>query len=107
MCVDFSPSGVGPVDKQKKWIDKSMVKFKGRSTLKQYTPQKLIKRGYKIWMLNDKTKYTAKFQVYTGKVDGGVEKLLGERIVNDLMTGLEGKNHILYIDNYFTSYPLF
>lgn len=23
------------------------------------------------------------------------------------MTGLEAKNHILYIDNYFTSYPLF
>lgn len=39
-------------------IDESMVKFKGRSTLKQYMPQKPIKRGYKIWMLNDKTKYT-------------------------------------------------
>ncbi|XP_008180523.1 uncharacterized protein LOC103308611 [Acyrthosiphon pisum] len=80
-----------------------MVKFKGRSTIKQYMPQKPIKRGYKIWMLNDKTKYTSKFQVYTGKVVGGVEKLLGERIVNDLMVGLEGKNHILFIDNYFTS----
>jgi hypothetical protein len=88
-------------------IDESMVKFKGRSTIKQYMPQKPIKRGYKIWMLNDKTKYTSKFQVYTGKVVGGVEKLLGERIVNDLMIGLEGKNHILFIDNYFTSYPLF
>lgn len=39
-------------------IDESMVKFKGRSTLKQFMPQKPIKRGYKIWMLNDKTKYT-------------------------------------------------
>lgn len=29
-------------------IDESMVKFKGRSTLKQYIPQKPIKRGYKI-----------------------------------------------------------
>lgn len=58
-------------------------------------------------MLNDKTKYTSKFQVYTGNVVGCVEKLLGERVVNDLVTGLNGKNHILYIDNYFTSYHLF
>lgn len=88
-------------------IDESMEKFEGRSTIKQYMPQKPIKRGFKIWMLNDKTKYRSKFQVYTGKVVGGVEKLLGESIVNDLMVGLEGKNHILFIDNYFTSYPLF
>jgi len=58
-------------------------------------------------MLNDKTKYTSKFQAYTGKVVGCVEKLLGERVVNDLVAGLGGKNHILYIDNYFTNYPLF
>lgn len=51
-----------------------------------------------------KTKYTSKFQVYTGKVVGGVEKLLGERVVNDLMTGVEGRNRILYIDNNFTSF---
>jgi len=36
-----------------------------------------------------------------------VEKLLGERVINDLLAGLDSKNHILYIDNYFTSYPLF
>ncbi|CAI6352713.1 unnamed protein product [Macrosiphum euphorbiae] len=67
-------------------IYESMVKFKGRSTIKQYMPQKPIKRGYKIWMLNDKTKYTSKFQVYTGKVVGCVEKLSGERVVNDLVS---------------------
>jgi len=49
-------------------VDESMVKFKGRSTIEQYMPQKPIKRGYKIWMLNDKTKFTSKFQVNTGKV---------------------------------------
>jgi len=57
-----------------------MVKFKGRSTIKQYMPQKPIKRGYTIWMLNDKTKYTSKFQVYTGKVVGCAEKLLGKTV---------------------------
>ncbi|KAF0758339.1 piggyBac transposable element-derived protein 4-like [Aphis craccivora] len=32
-----------------------------------------------------------KFKVYTGKVVGCVEKLLGERVVNDLVTGLNVK----------------
>ena len=31
-------------------IDESMVKFKGRSTMKQYMPQKPIKREYKVWV---------------------------------------------------------
>jgi len=70
-------------------IYESMVKFKGRSTIKQYMPQKPIKKGYRIWMLNDRTKYTSKFQVYTVKVVNGVEKSLGEKIVNDLMVSLE------------------
>jgi hypothetical protein len=29
-------------------VDESMIKFKGRSSLKQYMPQKPIKRGYKV-----------------------------------------------------------
>ena len=34
-------------------IDESMVKFKGRCTMKQYLPQKPIKRGYKVWVRSD------------------------------------------------------
>lgn len=30
-------------------IDECMVKFKGRSSLKQYMPMKPVKRGYKVW----------------------------------------------------------
>jgi hypothetical protein len=32
-------------------VDKAMVLFKGRSTMKQYIPQKPTKRGYKLWCL--------------------------------------------------------
>ncbi|XP_036344060.1 piggyBac transposable element-derived protein 4-like [Rhagoletis pomonella] len=40
-------------------IDECMVKFKGRSSMKQYMPMKPIKRGIKIWMRCDsKTGYT-------------------------------------------------
>ncbi|GIX69122.1 hypothetical protein CEXT_111831 [Caerostris extrusa] len=30
-------------------VDEIMVKFKGMSTMRQYLPGKLVKRGYKIW----------------------------------------------------------
>ena len=34
-------------------FDEAMVKFKGRSTLKQYQPLNPIKRGFKIWCRAD------------------------------------------------------
>ncbi|XP_049964439.1 piggyBac transposable element-derived protein 4-like [Schistocerca serialis cubense] len=50
-------------------IDESMIKFKGRNSMKQYMRDKPIKRGYKVWMLCDKTSYNLKFDIYTGKRD--------------------------------------
>ena len=49
-------------------VDEAMVKFKGRSSLKQYMPMKPIKRGFKIWCLCDANGgYLQEFQIYTGK----------------------------------------
>ena len=49
-------------------IDESMIKFKGKSSLKQYLPSKPIKRGYKVWCLADSlTGYLYNFDIYTGK----------------------------------------
>ncbi|GFR08818.1 piggyBac transposable element-derived protein 3 [Trichonephila clavata] len=81
-------------------VDESMVKFKGRSSLKQYMPKKPIKRGYKIWMRCNENGFASQFQIYTGK-PSDVEKNLGERVVRDLTQPIYGKNHILYIDNFF------
>lgn len=86
-------------------IDESMIRFKGRSTIKQYLPKKPIKWGYKVWSLADKSGYLKKFQIYTGK-EGPREKLLGPRVVKDLCKGLENKNHRLYFDNYFSTVKL-
>lgn len=87
-------------------IDESMIKFKGRSSLKQYMPKKPIKRGYKVWMLCDKSGYCLKFDVYTGKAEDG-NKVgdggLGSRVVNKLVEGLDRKNHRLYFDNFFNN----
>ncbi|XP_063924603.1 piggyBac transposable element-derived protein 4-like [Zophobas morio] len=85
--------------------DESMIKFKGRSSLKQFMPKKPIKRGYKMWMLADKTGYCLKFDLYTGKTDSQ-EKSLSSRVIKQLTSHLQGKNHLLYFDNFFNSVPL-
>jgi hypothetical protein len=83
-------------------VDESMVKFKGRSTIKQYMRVKPIKRGFKIWMLCDSSSYNLKFQVHTGKSDViGVVKGLGARVVIDMVENLTGKNHTVFMDNFF------
>lgn len=87
-------------------VDESMIKFKGRSSLRQYMPMKPTKRGYKVWIRADSTGYVSEFQIYTGKVDAGVEKKLGHRVVKDLTKALVGKHHKVFFDNYFNSVEL-
>ena len=51
-------------------IDEAMLKFKGRSTLKQYMPKKPIKRGFKVWVRADSHNgYISDVDVYTGRDD--------------------------------------
>ena len=40
-----------------------MIKFQGRSSLKQYMPMKPIKRGIKVWTLADKNGFFSGVQV--------------------------------------------
>lgn len=87
-------------------IDESMIRFKGRSSLKQYLPMKPIKRGYKVWVRADQFGFVCEFQIYTGKVNGKPEKFLGERVVKDLSRDLEHKNYFFYFDNFFTTIQL-
>ena len=87
-------------------IDEAMVKFTGRSTLKQYMPLKPITRGIKVWVLADShNRYFHQFQVYTGR-EGSGERQLGHRVVKDLTLSLKGKSHHVYFDNFFTSEQL-
>ena len=87
-------------------VDEAMIKFTGRSTLKQYMPLKPVKRGIKVWALADSHNgYFHKFQVYTGE-EGSGEKQLGQRVVKDLTQHLKGRNHHVFFDNFFTSEQL-
>lgn len=83
-----------------------MIKFKGRSSLRQYMPMKPVKRGYKIWVRADSSGYMCEFQIYTGKLEQTTEKNLGQRVVKDLTSVLKGNNHKIYFDNYFNSIDL-
>ena len=87
-------------------MDEAVIKFQGRSSLKQYVPMKLIKQGIKVWVLADShTGFFSKFEVYSGK-GSSPKKILGARVVKTLTELLRGKYHHVYIDNFFISEAL-
>ena len=88
-------------------IDEAMIKFKGRSAMKQYLPLKPIKHGFKVWVRADsEIGYISDFEVYTGKSDAP-EKYVGEKVVKNLSWPLVGGNYHIYCDNFFTTVRLF
>ena len=90
-------------------IDEAMVAFKGRNTLKQYCPMKLVKCGYKVWARADSaTGYMCDFTVYTGKDNTTTGRCigLGAKVVKCLAEPLKGKGYCLVFDNYFSSVDL-
>ncbi|KAJ8873108.1 hypothetical protein PR048_026725 [Dryococelus australis] len=49
-------------------IYESVILFKGRSTLRQYSPMKPINHDYMLWAMADKKGYTLVFKVYQGRM---------------------------------------
>ncbi|XP_053323807.1 piggyBac transposable element-derived protein 4-like [Spea bombifrons] len=95
-------------------IDESLMKFKGRLTFKQYIPSKRSTYGAKFYKLcESENGYVHAFQVYEGKdchLDPpGCPEHLGttDKIVWDLILPLMNKGYHLYLDNFYTSVPLF
>ena len=69
-------------------IDESMVKFKGRSSLKQYLPLKPTKHGFKVWTLADsKNGYVYSFCIYKGK-DYPRQTTLSEHVARNIVSDL-------------------
>lgn len=88
-------------------IDETMVKFKGRSRIKQYMPKNTIKRGTKIYTRScAKTGYCYDMFVYKGKAESKVKGTLGERVVHKLCESIRGKNVAICTDRFFTSYKM-
>ena len=63
-------------------VDEAMIKFQGRTSLKQYMPMKPIKRGIKVWVLADSSNgYFSRLEVYTGRKNNTIEHCLGANVV--------------------------
>lgn len=85
-------------------IDESMVKYKGRSSLKQYMPMKPIKRGFKMWVIACAVSgYCLGMSLYEGAEATRSQISLGERVVNCLSKSFEGLSYCLFFDNFFSS----
>ena len=77
-------------------IDEAMIRFKGRSSLKQYLPMKPIRRGIKVWVRADSHNgYISEFYIYKGKEDNIITQNLGEKVVEKLSRTLVGGNYHL------------
>lgn len=88
-------------------VDEAMIKFQGRSSLKQFMPKKPVKRGIKVWVLGDSSNgYFSRLEVYTGKKPNSVEHNLGERVVKDLTKDFQNKRYSVFFDSFFTSKSL-
>lgn len=90
-------------------VDEGMIAFKGRLSFKQYLPAKPTKFGVKVWeRASPKNGYVHEFQIYTGRTEQNrTEEGLGARVVKDLTRNITGKNHVVYMDNFFASPELF
>lgn len=82
---------------QKIDIDESMIKFRGRCSIKNYQPNKPIKIGLKVYVAADSNAYVFALKLY----DGMKSTLL--ETIKKLCSDIKGKNHVLYTDNFYTS----
>jgi hypothetical protein len=82
-------------------LDEAMVAFKGRSPIKQYIPSKPHKWGYKIYCLSSED-YLLHFEVYAGAERRSDDGVTFDTVMR-MTRGYENKQHVLFIDNWFTS----
>ena len=84
-------------------IDEHMIKFKGRSSMKQYIKSKQIKWSFKFWFCCDsKSRYLHELEMYLGRKESA-DYNLGENVVLKLATSLNDSYCTLFFDNFFFS----
>jgi hypothetical protein len=93
-------------------LDEAVKKFKGRCSFKQYIKNKPVKWGIKIFCVCcSLTSYLWNAYFYVGKSrsadDEHEDVSVTHQTVIKLLTPLKGKNHHVYMDNYYTGIPLF
>ena len=85
-------------------IDEQLLGTRCRIGFVQYMPKKPVRFGVKIWVLADsKQPYVMDFQIYTGKDERTPEEGLANRVIEDLLSPLYDRGHILYTDNFYSN----
>ncbi|KAJ8963472.1 hypothetical protein NQ318_018955 [Aromia moschata] len=92
-------------------IDEQIVPFRGRLSIKQYVKGKPTPWGVKIFLLCGRSGIAYDFLIYQGSTTPlSPENLksfgLGASVVLHLSERIEKEGHLLFYDNYFSSYPL-
>ena len=88
-------------------VDEFMIKCKGRARGIVVMPKKPVKRGFKMWSLSCSCcGYLCNFNIYAGKLTKKRDMGLAKKAVLALTEPFEGINHVIYLDNYFTSLDL-
>ena len=76
--------------------------------MKQYMPQKPTKCGFKVWVRADsRNGYVSQLECYTRRQGNTAEVGLGGNVVTRLTWSLVGQHYCVYMDNFFSSVPLF
>ena len=91
-------------------IDESIIKFKGRTVIRQYLPNKPTRWGIKQFILCESaTGYALKIITYCGK--GTLEVLPGytftESVCLSLLDDYVGAGHTVFTDNFYTPPELY
>jgi len=90
-------------------VDEVTVKFQGRVIFRQYIPKKSKNSGTKIYKLCDKSVYTYDIKLYLGRDShSATEDMTATHTTVRHLTGrVEGLEHKLFMDNFFSSPRLF
>ena len=99
-------------------IDESLLLWKGQLIFKQFIPLKRARFGIKLFNLCEKSGYTYKFHIYTGKDDPAFQLAsqipndakhlsMTEKVVVFMMQPLLDKGYHLYMDNWYSGWKLY
>ena len=89
-------------------VDETLIKFKERVQFRQFLPLKRSRFGLKGFVVADSaTGYVLNTIIYTGKEGPAASRDLAMRVVIQLMAPYVDKGYRLFVDNWYTSVPLF
>jgi hypothetical protein len=90
-------------------IDECIIPYKGKyCQIRQFMKGKPTRFGIKVWCLaSSHSRFISRIEVYEGKGTGLGPHGLGYHVVSRLIEGLDGRGHVVVVDNLFASVNLF